>query len=202
MTAAPSKPITVDEYMRLAEQHYRIEVVDGMLHIKDAEDMSPGFMHALVIKRLYDLLNPVVERQRLGYVFGDGLSYFLDAETLSVRDSRIPDVSFIRAGRIPPDYDLSRPFPGAPDLAVEVVSPTEPGAELDAKVDDLLHYGAAQVWVIYPERRSLLQLFPDGRARRYTSDDVIDTEALFPGLTLRLSDLFVLPELGDTQEDQ
>lgn len=197
MTSALTKSITVEQYMRLAERHYRVEVVGGVLHVREAEDMSPGFMHALVIKRLYDLLNPFVQSQQLGYVFGDGLSYFLDVESLSVRDSRIPDLSFIRAGRIPPDYDLTRPFPGAPDLAVEVVSPTEPGEELDAKVDDLLHFGAAQVWVIYPERRSLLQHFPDGRAHRYASEDVINTDALFPGLMIRLSDLFVLPELGE-----
>jgi Uma2 family endonuclease len=196
MTTSPPKLISVEELMRLSARHYRVEVVNGELRIKDADDMSPGFMHALVIKRLYDLLNPFVNSQRLGYVFSDGLSYFLDTDSMSVRHSRIPDLSFIRAGRIPKDYDLSRPFPGAPDLAVEVVSPTEPGTEIEEKLEDLLRYGAKQAWVIYPERRSMLQHFPDGRAHRYVSEDVIDVDALLPGLVLKLADLFVLPELG------
>ena len=197
MTTAPPKPVTVEEYLRIAEQHYRVEVVDGQLRINDTDEMSPGFVHAMVIKRLYDLLNDYVVRNRLGYVFGDGLSYFLDTDTMSVRDSRIPDLSFIRAGRMPKDNDLSRPFPGAPDLAVEVASPTEPGVELDAKIGDLLHYGAAQVWVIFPEGHTLIQHFPDGRARRYGGDEVVDTSALFPDFVLKLSDLFVLPEFGE-----
>ena len=198
MTNAPARLVTVDEYMRLAERHYRVEVVDGELRIEDVEDMHPvGGTHVIVISNIYDLIKPFVKHHELGLFLTDGLAYLLDETAEGLKGSRVPDVSFIRQEAIVRDWDVDRPYPGHPTLAIEVVSPSEGADDILAKVDDFLEYGTEQVWVVYPGQQELHQYFNDGRLRRYRDDALIDAAALFPGLTIRLSDLFVLPKLGE-----
>jgi Uma2 family endonuclease len=200
MTTSPPRLITVDELVRLSARHYRVEVVDGELRIQDIEDMQPvGGTHVIVISNIYDLIKPYVKQHQLGLFLTDGLAYLLDARTEGLKGSRVPDSSFIRQGDLNRDWDLDRPYPGHPTLAIEVISPSESGDDILAKTGDFLDYGTEQVWVVYPSQRELFQYFADGRVRRYRGDDVIDVDALFPGLVLKLADLFVLPELRDQE---
>jgi Uma2 family endonuclease len=200
MNAERTKGITLDELMRLDALHYRVEVVNGEVRIDDGfgaqgEHMSPGLLHVFVGSNLYDILRPFALKNRLGYVFGDGLIYLLDSAAPGIENSRIPDVSFIRRARILEVNDFSRPFVGAPDLAVEVVSPSETAEEVTEKIEDYLNFGCEQIWAVYFNRRSLYQYFQTGEIRRYHGDELVDVSALFPGLTLKLSDLFMLPEM-------
>lgn len=198
MSSAPPRPITADELMRLSAQHYRVEVVDGVLHIKDIDNMHPvGGTHVIIISNIYDLIKPYVRQHKLGLFLTDGLAYLLDERADGLRGARVPDLSFIRQKAIVRQWDMDRPYPGHPDLAIEVISPSEGADDTLAKVDDFLEYGTEQVWVVYPGQRELQQYFADGSVCRYRGDDLVDVSALFPGLTLKLSDLFVLPELGE-----
>jgi Uma2 family endonuclease len=198
MTNAPPRLITVDEFMRLAAQHYRVEVADGRVQIQDIEDMHPvGGTHVIIIGNIYDLIKPYVKQNALGLFLTDGLAYLLDARADGLKGARVPDLSFIRKRNIARGWELDRPYPGHPDLAIEVVSPSEGADDILAKVGDFLDYGTEQVWVVYPGQRELHQYFADGSVRRYRDDDLVDVSGLFPGLTLKLSDLFVLPEVGE-----
>jgi Uma2 family endonuclease len=197
MTANPQarlSVITEDELIRLDSEGKFFEVANGEL-----VPMSPvGYEHSELTFHVAKLLDSIVRDRKLGYVHPDNLIYVLarnEAEGLEI--ARIPDVSFIRRGRFPKDFDRKRPFPGAPNLAVEVISPSETETVTLAKVRDYLRYGSEEVWVLFPDAQEVYQYRSSDpkTIRVYTGDDVIDTTALFPGLMLKTSDLFMLPEL-------
>lgn len=102
---------------------------------------------------------------------------------------RAPDAYFIRQERLEDD-SLDSYWEGAPDLAVEVVSPSETATEVQEKVSDYLQGGTRLVWVCYPKRREVMEYLPDGQARLYKSMDVLTNEEVLPGFSATVSELF------------
>lgn len=100
-----------------------------------------------------------------------------------------PDVSFLSMERVrntaSADY-----FTGAPDLAVEVVSPSESASDLNRKVDLLLKGGSLAVWVIYPEQREVRVFLPGGNAFLKRTGDSLSMPELLPGWEFPVSVLF------------
>jgi Uma2 family endonuclease len=182
--------ITHEELLRLDAEHdeARVEVEDGEIIISE-RDMT--LLHLLAIKLLYDILNPFVISHRLGVVFMDGLRYRLVGTAADVRRARMPDLSFVRAAGIPPDVDLDGDFPGAPDLAVEVISPGQSNTLLLKKLLGYLEAGTVEGWLIYPRKQEIhvYRQAAEGVVI-YSGDMAVDTSLLFPGLTLRASDIF------------
>jgi len=185
--------VTENELMSLSEDEWW-EVVDGELVKTDMG--AAGYFHVIVIDNFYDILKPFVRANKLGRVQTDGLTFILHVTDKRVRVSRIPDFSFVRRGRIPKNFNWSRPFPGAPDLAVEVVSPTEKAEETMEKINDYLRYGSEQAWVVYPSSQEVHVFRRDDPKTVHIchSEDTIDTSALFPGLELKVQSLFVIDE--------
>ena len=109
----------------------------------------------------------------------------------SVPDTvRGPDVSLV-LGQLGNDEDEQTAFlPGAPDIAVEVVSPSNTAAEMARKVREYLAAGSLRVWVAYPPTRSVVFHRADGTSETYTGKDIITDEELLPGFSLPLSDIF------------
>ncbi len=83
---------------------------------------------------------------------------------------------------------------GSPDIAVEVVSPSNSAAQVERKVDEYLAAGSQRVWVVYPATRiatrHVIIHHPDGTTITYTGNDVITDEDLLPGFSLPLSEIF------------
>ena len=83
-----------------------------------------------------------------------------------------PDVSFIRADRVratePDGY-----YTGAPDLAIEIVSPSESARDLDRKIEALLTAGGQQVWVVYPDSRRVRVFLSDRTSYNRGIDDTL-----------------------------
>ncbi|HEX2905513.1 MAG TPA: Uma2 family endonuclease [Phototrophicaceae bacterium] len=195
MASVQVSPLTVDDLLRLDGQDKRFEVVNG-----EIIEMPPAsILHVLVMSTVFETLKAFVVAHRLGFVFPDNLLYVLHVDPESgVRETRSPDISFVRKGRITKATDLTRPFFGAPDLAVEVVSPGESADDLLGKIRDYLAYGSEQVWVLYPAQRELHQyIHGEKNTHLYTEDDVLTADTLFPGLSLRIGNLFILPELEE-----
>ena len=149
--------------------------------------MTPaGAEHGGIAADVAAALGTFVKRHRLGRVFGaeTGFQIARDPDTV-----RAPDAAFVRAERIGPL--LSRGFfQGAPDLAVEVVSPNDRASEVLAKVQDWLDAGSRQVWVIDPQTRTVTVY----RSRREISvlqaSETLRAEDLLPGFTLPLAEVF------------
>lgn len=144
---------------------------------------SPRLLHNLVRQTLSDSLGPFCREHKLG-----GLVTEMDCR-LGTATIRIPDLAFVTAGRLR-DMDLNDRIEGAPDLAVEIVYPSNSPADLALKVRQYLQAGARLVWVIYPETRLVYIYRPDGSFECREDGQVLDAPAMFPGWSLPLLDLF------------
>jgi Uma2 family endonuclease len=183
----------VDEQwaLELAEWH---EIIDG----ERVEMTGTGGEHNLIVGNMADAFRPFVQMNRLGLVFVDGMTFEIPND--SGPDRFRPDLAFVARQSIPVAWDVKKPFPGAPTLAVEVVSPGDKAAVLTLKIDIYLAAGTAQVLVLYPSAGQVLQYRADTRSmvHIYRDDQPIDLSALLPGLTITPRQCFVLPDwLGD-----
>jgi Uma2 family endonuclease len=152
------------------------------------ENEMAGQLHGLIGGRLYFTLYLFVSNHQLGQVYPDNTSYILEGTPQNIRIHRIPDLSFVREERV--NRQNMGPMLFAPDIAIEVLSPTEREGETAGKIADYLRFGSQQVWVIDPEERSLAVHFPTGRVRVYQGEDVLPGGDLLPGFELRIADLF------------
>jgi Uma2 family endonuclease len=183
--------ISEDDLMQLGAEDQWIEVHNG-----EIVRMSPvGVQHVAIADNLYDILKPFVRTHELGHIFSDGLIYVLERSPRGkIITSRVPDVSFVRRGRFPEGLNVKKPFPGAPDLAIEVVSPQETADTILSKVRDYLQHGSEQVWVLYSDQKQLYQYINgEDVVHIYRAGDTFEAPTLFPGLKIVIADLFILP---------
>jgi Uma2 family endonuclease len=178
--------LTADDLVALPERPgIRYELHEGKL----VEMPGAGALHNLLVGLVYRLLFAFVSQQRLGLVFCDGAAFVLRRNPDTVR---IPDVSVVRrervaAGGIPEGF-----WPGAPDLAVEIVSPHDRAEEVHERVRDYLGAGTQQVWVLWPRSRTVTVYWPDGTARELGPDDQLTGGDVLPGFAVAVRELFVV----------
>lgn len=183
MDAVKPKLLTAEEFWRLPENGKRRELVRGVV----VETMPPGGIHGAVALRLGSRLETWARSGPGGYV-GVESGFVLRRDPDVVRG---PDVSYVRAERIP-DGGVPEAFWGiAPDLAVEVVSPGESAEEVREKVRDYLAAGTPLVWVVYPRTREVVVQTPDGLARALGAGDMLEgLDVLPPGFACAVAELF------------
>ncbi|MBM4035361.1 MAG: Uma2 family endonuclease [Planctomycetes bacterium] len=174
---------TAEDLLAVPDDGFRYELIGG-----EIKKMSPaGVRHGRVAGRLIRLLSR--------YEFLDDLGELLIAET-SFRLSRdpdtvrVPDIAFIRAERLRGWDDREACWPGAPDLAVEVLSPSDAPDEVDEKVRAWLDAGAAMVWVVNPLRRTVTVHRGAAADTTLTVNDELDGQDILPGFRCRVSQLF------------
>lgn len=173
---------TEQDLLNLLDHQDRIcELMDGVLVEK-----TMGYIESILAIALGSYLRDFVQKHKLGIVLGE-------AGTLRIlpRQVRIPDVSFISWEKFPGGKLPQVPIPAvAPDLAVEVLSPSNTEGEMQRKLQDYFAAGVRLVWYIEPATRT---------AKVYTAPDqctvLDDTQSLtggevLPGFELSLRDLF------------
>lgn len=176
--------LTAEEFWRMGSGDTRQELVDG-----EVIEMAPaGWLHGLVVARVAGRLVDHVDTQRTGHVVAGDAGFIL---TLPGDPDRVraPDIAFVSAGRLPAGRPPLTFLRGAPDLAVEVLSPSENPEQVQRKVRDYLDAGGRLVWVIAPEARTATVYRADGSARLVRDEETLDGEDVLPGLALRLADL-------------
>ncbi len=175
--------LTADEFFRLySHRDGDYELVKGEV-VKMA---PPGGVHGGTAVNIAIALGTFVRQHDLGRVVVES-GFRLESQPDTVRG---PDEGFITNQRLPSDGLPRAVFIGAPDLAGEVVSPSDTASEMEQKVQDYLRNGASRVWVVYPDTRTVGVYRPDGTARLYSGDSVIEDEELLPGFALPLSEIF------------
>jgi Uma2 family endonuclease len=160
----------------------RCELVRGELRM-----MSPaGVEHGWVIMNVAVPLAVFVKQQRLGYVLGAETGFVIHHEPDSVR---APDVAFLCRERIQGEVPAGF-LEGAPDIAVEVLSPSDTASEVLEKAEDWLTAGCDEVWLVDPRRRSVsICTWVDGAMVRRTVGAL--SSRLLPGFHLPTEQLFV-----------
>ena len=174
---------TASELFGMPDDGFRYELVKGELR-----RMSPsGSEHGAIIVNITVLLGQHVKANKLGVCFGAETGFKIASDPDTVR---APDVAFIRRERIP-EGRLPRKFwPGAPDLAVEVLSPGDTRREVDEKVADWLEAGARAVWVVNPKRRDVTVYRPMADLARLSEDDELDGGDVVHGFRCKVSEIF------------
>ncbi|MGH7214797.1 MAG: Uma2 family endonuclease [Tepidisphaeraceae bacterium] len=175
--------LTADDLWNLPGDGRR-ELVKG-----EVRTMAPaGFDHGAVIMNLSVPLATYVKAHRLGVVTGAETGFKLSSNPDTVRGA---DIAFVAASRIPATGRPVKFWQGAPDLAVEVVSPDDTMAEVEEKVDDYLNAGARLVWVVNPRRRTITVHRPGIEPVLLRQSDTLDGQDVVPGFSCRVAEVFV-----------
>jgi Uma2 family endonuclease len=158
------------------------ELVEGELVM-----MSPaGFDHGRFASRIVTALQNFVEHGNLGIVTTAEAGFQLAHEPDTVR---APDAAFVRGDRVPPE-GVKGYFQGPPDLAVEVVSPSDRPGEIAAKVQDWLGAGCSMVWVVDPHDRTVAVHRSRSEVIVLTVAEAISGDDVLPGFSLRVARVF------------
>jgi Uma2 family endonuclease len=152
--------------------------------------MSPaGFGHGVVAVRIARFLSEFVEENDLGEVLAAETGFKVETNPDLVR---APDASFVRKDRVPKTA-WNKFFPGAPDLAVEVISPDDTKREIAEKVNMWLAHGTTSVWVADPVGMTMSIHRAGKKLARLTVRDEIKEEPALPGFVLAVSKIFKRP---------
>jgi Uma2 family endonuclease len=175
---------TASELYAMPDDGFRYELVKGELR-----KMSPaGGEHGAIIVNITVLLGQHVKANKLGVCFGAETGFKIASDPDTVR---APDVAFVGRERIPESGIPKKFWEGAPDLAVEVLSPGDTYTEVDEKVEDWLDSGARAVWVVNPKRRSVSVYRSLTDVTRLSEGDELDGGEVVPGFRCKVSEIFV-----------
>lgn len=167
------------------DARYFFEIVNG----KRTENAPMGAYANLLAAYLSSVINHYAMPRNLGFAATETLHRLGDEK------SRRPDVSFMRTANMPDIAALqSDPaeLPIVPDLAVEVISPSNTADEIEEKILDYFSAGVQLVWVIYPRQHRVHVFETSEKSQILKEIDSLDGGAVIPGFTLKLADLFKL----------
>lgn len=175
--------MTAEELIKLPRGRFRYELVKGELLTMS----PPGEEHGAIALALGAELYAHVKANKLGIVYAAETGFKLESNPDTVL---APDVSFIsreRVGQISKKYRE-----GAPDLAVEVISPNERRSKIEKKVGQWLQLGARVVWIVNPQTATVTVYRPDGSVNVLSDADELTGDDVVPGFKISVSEIFNL----------
>ncbi|HEY9831165.1 MAG TPA: Uma2 family endonuclease [Stenomitos sp.] len=180
---SPEKKIWTDaEYMALPKDGHRYELVNGELIDMGNSGAKHGYVAVILSAALFN------------HVFSRKLGAVMDSSTafkMKSGNKRSPDISFVDKQRLQGIEELPDGFlEGAPDLAVEILSPGNTVEEMHNKIVEYFENTARLVWVIHPNEHYVLVYRSPQPDRLLKSTDALDGEEVIPGFTLAVSELF------------
>lgn len=186
MVSSPPTLMTVAQFRLWRDlpdnTHRRFELIEGEV----IEMPAPTNLHNLVAFEIAHQMRRYLDTHPIGYVFGDNTDYILNEHTIVK-----PDASFISFERVPvlPDY-----FHMAPDIAVEVVSPSNTERDIRHKMELYITHGTRLVWVIYVEEQTayVYRSEPDGtiNLRILNNTDTLEGGDVLAGFQVHIARLF------------
>jgi Uma2 family endonuclease len=172
-----TRVFTADELFELPDDGSRYELVEGELR-----RMSPaGAKHGAIIARILVRLGSHAEARGLGQVYSSETGFVLSRNPDTVLQ---PDVGYVRRERAVENDEF---FPGPPDIAFEVISPSDRYTEVDEKKDRYLSAGTLVVVIVNPRSRKV-QVHRVSGSTNVT--DTLTIDDLLPGWSMSLDDIF------------
>jgi len=175
---------TEADLQTLPDDGYIHEVVHGELVMSPKND----FYHGEICTRLSTELNIFVTQERLGVVLDSSTGFWMNNQ-----NCRAPDISFVTKERLALlgfKRSTRRFFPGAPDLAVEVLSPNNTRSEIDERLRDFFASGTQIAWIVNPDAECVEVCHSFTQRMLLGSGAVLDGEHLLPGFQYPITDLF------------
>jgi Uma2 family endonuclease len=161
-------PVTAEQLLRMPDDGYRYELVAGELRSRSLAGWREGAV--------------------AGELLGASTGFLLARDPDTVR---APDIAFLGKDRLQGEMPEEAFWPGAPDLAVEVLSPGDTTSEVDEKVGAWLDAGASMVWVVNPQWRTVTVYRSATEIKTLTENEELDGEDVVPGFHCRVGDIFV-----------
>jgi len=173
--------LTADELEQMPDDDsVRTELDEGELITMPPTGLDHGYYES----RIVSILEQYVRQHRLGRVYCGEPGFRLGIATV-----RAPDVAFIRQER--PEALKSRGFAkGAPDMAVEIFSPSDSVPQLMRKVKQYFAAGCHTVWIVYPDAREIHALEASGADRILRDGDLMEAPELLPGFSVPVAEFF------------
>lgn len=180
-----TKLMTAEELLSLPDDGSRYELIEGELR-----QMSPaGHDHGRIVMELAGPLHQHVKSRKLGKVYGAETGFKLQSNPDTVR---APDIAFIRQERVAKVGRSKGYWIGAPDLAVEVVSPNDTVGEVEEKVEAWLKAGTKLIWVVSPKLQTVTVYRSLNDIAVLTVKDTLDGDKVIPDFQYAVAELFTL----------
>jgi len=183
VSATITRPVTADELLAMPDDGYRYELVKGELR-----KMAPtGDEHGDLTMELAGALHQYVKEHHLGKVYAAETGFKLESDPDTVR---APDIAFVAREKVEKTGRLKGFRSGAPDLAVEVLSPSDRVSRVEEKVAEWLEGGARMVWVVGPKLHTVTVYRSLTDIVTLTEKDTLDGGDVVPGFQKRVPDIF------------
>jgi Uma2 family endonuclease len=176
--------MTADELPTIPEDGFVYELIKGEL-IKVSP--PPGHEHGLVAMNIAGPLYAYVKENQLGNVYAAETGFLIEQNPDTVR---AVDISFVRRERIEQAGKIQGYWKGAPDLAVEVSSPSDTVGRIEGKVAEWLATGTRLVWIVSPRMHTVTVYRSLSDIVVLTEVDVLDGGDVVPNFRMAVADIF------------
>lgn len=177
-----TRPVTIEEFELMALEG-RWELIDG-----EPVEMTPSADESSSVgATIIFLLGSFVRPRGLGRLYSadGGFVLFPDRQTV-----RVPDAAFVRAERMP-QGQARKSFPRlAPDLVVEVLSPSDRASDVAAKLEMYQEAGVPLIWLVDPEKMTVTVIASGKTTRVLQSGDTLDGGNVLPGFSVPVAEIF------------
>lgn len=177
---AVRRKITEEEFLRLPHDGRKWEFVEG-----EAREVPAGYQHDILVINIGAMLKPFARGR--GFVSGSSAGFRMASGNV-----RSPDVSFMRKERLPGGMPSKGFQDFAPDLAIEIISPSEEPEEMAQKVAEYFGAGAEQVWHLFPDTKRVTIYYSQSDTASFRPEEELDAGDLLPGFSCRAEELFDL----------
>jgi Uma2 family endonuclease len=176
----PRGTATVEDLLKLSYDGLKRELVDGEIVV------SPGgWKHSEIAIKIIYILATFLEDHPVGKLGTPDLGVWLSGGNL-----RCPDVTFIRNEKVPKGEKANAFLESVPDLAVEVLSPSDRPKFVQAKIREFLENGVPIVWLVDPSEKTVTEYRSLSEIKKYSNDDIISAEPVLPGFSCVISRFF------------
>lgn len=183
------KPITASEVQKLDARGISREIMNGQWVEQGEEFVAAGKQHGKIGAKIVAQFVNFLEGKSLGEVYQDNVGYVLAGTADNIELMLIPDVSFVTSERVvsenPNDF-----YYQAPDIAIEIISPSERVAEIRRKVKRYLQYGTEQVWLVYPDTQEVVVNLANGTSQTYEMGAKIAVGDMLPDFIFVMDKIF------------
>ncbi len=183
MTTTETRLLTAGDLLRLYSEGVRGELIRGVL----CETMPTGHEHGAIVVNLSTELRNFIKPRRLGWLVASDSGVWLERDPDTVRE---PDIAFTSAEKVHLDARVTGYAEVAPDLVVEIVSPSDSRREVHDKAQMWLLHGVRMVWVVYPNTRTVDVYRVEGDVATLTEDGSLDGLDVLPGFACEVSTIF------------
>ena len=177
------KPVTAEELLKMPNINQRMELIRGEMRY-----MAPAVnVHGRIAVNVTTPLHQYVREHDLGTVYAAETGFKIASAPDTVR---APDVAFVSRKRVEEIGEVEGFWPGAPDLAVEVVSPSDLYTEVEEKVLGWIEAGSRMVVVVEPRNKTISVRRDQGEVQILSEEDTLIGGDVVPGWELPVAEIF------------